>query len=101
MYVVFFINYQFKIIILFYAPPMIVLALISLMKFFRDRNFAWIGVFVGVIFSFVAATIQYLQIGIHPVYFNFNALYHVIQGISLGIIFLSFRSVLKETSVIK
>jgi hypothetical protein len=98
MYVVFFINYQFKTIILFYAPPMIILGLVSLMKFFRDHDFAWIGVFVGVMLSFVAATIQYLQISIHPVYFNFNAFYHVIQGISLGVIFLSFRSVLKETS---
>lgn len=98
MYVVFFINYQFKTIILFYAPPMIVLALVSLIKFLRDHNFAWIGVFTGVMLSFVAATIQYLQISIHPVYFNFNALYHVIQGISLAIIFLFFRSLLRETS---
>ncbi|MSU55928.1 MAG: hypothetical protein EXS51_01270 [Candidatus Taylorbacteria bacterium] len=101
IYVIFFINYQFKTIILFYAPPMIVLALVSLVKFLRDHNLAWIGVFTGVILSFVAATIQYLQIGIHPVYFNFNAVYHVIQGISLAIIFLSFRSVLRETSGMK
>lgn len=98
MYVVYFINYQFKTIIFFYAPPMIVLALLSLVKFLRERNISWVVVFVGVTLSFVAAAIQYLQISIHPVYFNFNALYHVIQGISLAIIFLSFHSLLSKTS---
>ncbi len=98
MYVVFSIDYQFKTIILFYAPPMMVLALLSLVKFFREHIRSWGSVFVGVILSFVAATVQYLHISIDPVYFNFNALYHVIQGVSLAIIFLSFRSLLIRTS---
>ena len=80
---------------------MIILALISLMRFWRERTISWVGVFVGVILSFVAATIQYLEISIHPVYFNFNALYHVIQGISLAIIFLSFHSLLSKTFISK
>lgn len=101
MYIVYFIDYQFKTIILFYAPPMIVLALISLVNFIRDHNFAWFGVFIGVILSFVAAATQYFQISIHPLYFNFNSLYHVIQGISLAVIFLSFRSLLRKIYVSK
>ena len=91
-----FINYQFKTIILFYAPPMLILALVSLLKFFRKHSYAWIGLFIGVTLSFIAATIQYLKISVHPVYFNYNALYHVIQAISLAIIFLSFRLILKK-----
>ncbi len=97
-YAMLYINYQFKTIIFFYAPPMVILALASLLKFSRERVYAWIWLFVSVMLSFVAATIQYLQISIHPVYFNYNALYHVIQAISLAIIFLSFRLVLKKFS---
>ncbi len=96
MYVMYFIDYQFKTIIIFYAPPMIVLALLSLVRFLREHGFAWSGIFIGVILSFVAAAIQHLQISIHPVYFNFNALYHVIQGIALAIIFLGFRILLRS-----
>lgn len=97
-YIMFFIDYQFKTIIFFYAPPMIVLALVSLIKFLRKHTFAWIGVLTGVILSFVAAAIQYLQIGIHPIYFNYNALYHMIQGVALAVIFLSFLTLLKSNS---
>jgi hypothetical protein len=45
----------------------------------------------GLVLTFVAAAIQQLNISIHPVYFNHNALYHAVQAVALGLIFVGFR----------
>jgi hypothetical protein len=45
----------------------------------------------GLAFTLVAALGQHRRVGIHPVYFDQNALYHVIQGIALVMIFWSAR----------
>ncbi len=96
IYVLLYVNYQFKTVIIFYVPPMIIFALISLIQFLKNHLSAWLYLFLGIIISFIAAIIQYLQISLNPVYFNFNSFYHLIQGIALIIIFLSFRSLLKQ-----
>ena len=36
--------------------------------------------------------LQQLRVGIHPVYFNHNALYHAIQGIALVMIYMGARA---------
>lgn len=46
---------------------------------------------VGLVLTFVAAAVQVLRIGLHPVYFNHNALYHVIQAVALYLIFRAAR----------
>ena len=94
-YAILFVDYRFKTIILFYLPPMIMLFFMSAAKFLREKTYAWLGVSVGVILSFVAAGIQYLQISLHPIYFNYNALYHTVQGVGMAVIFLSFRTLLR------
>ncbi len=43
----------------------------------------------GLILTFVAAGVQQRRIGLHPVHFNHNALYHVIQAAALFLIFWS------------
>ena len=48
----------------------------------------------GLVVSFVAAAIQQLQISVHPVYFNHNALYHAVQAVGLVLIFVGFRDLL-------
>jgi uncharacterized protein DUF6962 len=41
----------------------------------------------GLLLTLVAAGVQQARIAIHPVYFNHNALYHVLQAIALFLIF--------------
>ena len=41
--------------------------------------------------SLFAALIQQLRVALHPVYFNHNALYHVLQAIALDLVFLASR----------
>ena len=41
----------------------------------------------GLILTLVAAGVQQARISLHPAYFNHNALYHLLQGIALFLIF--------------
>ena len=47
----------------------------------------------GLGLTFLAAAVQRLNIAIHPHYFDHNALYHVIQGAGLWMIFLGARCI--------
>lgn len=51
----------------------------------------------GLMLSFVAAAIQQLRIALHPVYFNHNALYHLVQAVALVLLFIAFRGLLAST----
>lgn len=97
VYVLFFLSYQFKIIILFYLPPMIFLAMISLMKLIQTKKRPWFWLLAGLVLSFLAAAAQYLQINLHSIYFNYNALYHLVQGVALTLLFLSFQKMLTDS----
>lgn len=96
IYWVTFINHEFITIIMFYLPPLVVFTLIAFFMYLRYRTKAWAYLLGGLILSFTAAAIQSLGISIHPVYFNHNALYHVVQGIALASIFLGARFLLKQ-----
>ncbi|MGH9399050.1 MAG: DUF6962 family protein [Thermoanaerobaculia bacterium] len=41
--------------------------------------------------AFIAAGIEQAGVGLHPVYLDHNALYHVIQAGALLMLFLGFR----------
>lgn len=45
----------------------------------------------GVLFTFLAAAVQVFKISLHPRYFNFNSLYHLIQGAALYLIYVGAR----------
>jgi hypothetical protein len=49
----------------------------------------------GLVLSFAGAAIQQLQIGVHPLYFNHNALYHVVQAVALALIYFGCRGLLE------
>jgi hypothetical protein len=51
----------------------------------------------GLALSFGAAAIQQLRIALHPVYFNHNALYHLVQAAALALLFMASRGLLAPT----
>jgi hypothetical protein len=53
----------------------------------------------GLALSLTAALLQQLRVGIHPVYFNHNVLYHVLQALVLYLLFLGSRSLREPQSV--
>jgi hypothetical protein len=92
-FVVTFVRDEFFIAIIAYIPATLLL-LIGLIDGYRSRRLPplrW-GI-AGLSLTFVAAAVQRLNIGIHPRYFDHNALYHVIQGAGLWMIFLGARCI--------
>jgi hypothetical protein len=47
--------------------------------------------------TFVAAAIQQLRVALHPVYFNHNAFYHLVQAVALALLFMACRGLLAST----
>jgi hypothetical protein len=90
--VVFFVTSKFYIGIIAYLPSTLFLLFALLTTYRRrpDRGIRW-GV-AGLALTLAAAAAQQLHVSLHPVYFNHNALYHVIQGAALGVIFVAARS---------
>jgi hypothetical protein len=99
--VVLLVTQRFWVAIAFYVPA--VIALLAGFEAARRRSpsaaLTW-GV-AGVALVFPAALVQQLRIAPHPVYFNHNALYHLIQGVAFFLIFLGARGALARPSPVE
>lgn len=77
-------EYQsFEIALALYVPAAILLLIgfiVSLRR--RSEAFAMDGL-LAMAFTLLAGLLQYLRVGVHPIYFNHNALYHFIQGVAV------------------
>jgi hypothetical protein len=94
-FVVLFVDESYGTIVRFYAPTLILFLIAAVRQATRtavERNSWWLlALAFGL--SIVAALSQQARIAIHPVYFDHNALYHVLQGIALVMLFIGFRRV--------
>ncbi len=90
------IDFHFWVSIAFSVPPLLALLAVFVWKSFRDRSRAAIFGIIAIFLMFIASALQQMHIGIHPIYFNFNALYHLIQGVALALLFNAFRLFLSE-----
>jgi hypothetical protein len=72
---------EFWITIVAYLPA----AVGMLVAYVRHRHHPgpWRWGIIGVVLTFVAAGVQVGHVALHPVWFNHNALYHLIQSIAL------------------
>ena len=89
--VVMFIVQTFRVAILNYLPASIFLLVVFFLTYVRVRKGPVLIGLVGIVLTFVAAGVQQAGIVVHPIYFNHNALYHVIQAVALFMIFWSAR----------
>ena len=94
--IVLFVASKFYVGIIAYLPStlFLLLALLTTYRHRPDPAVRW-GI-TGLALTLGAAAVQQLHIGIHPVYFDHNALYHVIQGAALWMIFLAARSICRS-----
>jgi uncharacterized protein DUF6962 len=93
--VVLFVSKAFVVAVVHYLPATVFL-LVSFVVAYRRRHeqFLMAGT-LGMVLTLVAAGIQQGGVDLHPVYFNHNALYHLVQGCALVLIFLAARGVLQ------
>ena len=89
-----FVSDAFWVAVVGYLPAAAFLFAAFLRAAVRERaSWARLGAW-GLAVSFVAAAVQQLRIAVHPVYFNHNALYHLVQAVALALIFMACRSLL-------
>src|SRR3989338_608792 len=86
-FVILFITQIFFVAIINYLPAVVFLFVVLLILYHRSREpRLWFGL-SGLIFLLVAPFVQQLQISLHPLYFNHNAFYHLLQGIAFFLIY--------------
>lgn len=90
-FVVLFIDESYGTIVRFYAPTLILFLIAAVREALRQQARAWWLLAVAFAISIVAALFQQMQIAVHPVYFDHNALYHVLQGIALVLLYFGFQ----------
>jgi len=91
--VVIVVDHRFVVAIVHYLPAALFLLVSFVVAWHRARAPALLYGALGVVLTFVAAGVQQAGVGLHPRYFNHNALYHLIQAIALILLYLGMRSI--------
>ena len=86
-------NRPFSIAILNYLPAILFLLLSLTFRRWRHRTPGATFGIAGVVITLAASGLQQGRIGLHPVYFDYNALYHALEAVALGLMFLCFRKI--------
>jgi hypothetical protein len=95
--VILFVSDAFWVAVVAYLPAAVFLFAGFLRAAVRERaSWGRLGAW-GLALSFVAAAVQQLRIAVHPVYFNHNALYHLVQAVALALVFMACRGLLAST----
>lgn len=84
------VDESFTSIVRFYMPALLLLLIAAGQQAMRTRSVGWTLIASGLVMSAGAALLQQARVSIHPVYFDHNAVYHVIQGIALVFLYLGF-----------
>jgi hypothetical protein len=84
------VDESFTSIVRFYLPALLLLVIAAGQQAARNRSVGWTLIASGLVMSAGAALLQQAGVSIHPVYFDHNAVYHVIQGIALVFLYLGF-----------
>ena len=90
-FVVLLLTASFRIAVLNYLPAALFLLIAFTVVYRREKNRSFLIAACGLVLTFAAALFQQFELGIHRVYFNYNAVYHVLQAVALLLIFLGGR----------
>lgn len=94
--VVLLLDESFASIVRFYVPPLLFFLLAAVVRAAREAG-GWTLIALGLALSALAAVLQQLEVALHPVYFDHNAVYHVVQAAALVVLYLGFRRVADST----
>jgi hypothetical protein len=91
--VVLFVTSKFYVAIVAYLPSTLFLLYALVAAYRRQPRKPVRSGIIGLALTLAGAAVQQLRIGIHPLYFNHNAVYHVIQMLAFWMIFLAATSI--------
>ena len=97
--VVLFVTQSFFIAIINYLPAVIFLTVIFTLIYCQARERQVLVGLIGFLLTFIAVGVQQGGIALHPLYFNHNALYHLIQAVALFLIFWAARWWVKLSAI--
>ncbi len=81
-------GYQdFPVAVIHYLPATLFLLIAMLIRNHRAPHPGFRLGAIGMILTFAAAAVQQLQLGVHPVWFNHNAVYHLVQAAAFILIY--------------
>jgi hypothetical protein len=89
--VVLLVHESFSSIVYFYTPALVLLLIAAGQQAIRSRDTGWTLIATGLIMSAGAAMLQQAKVAVHPVYFDHNAVYHVVQAIALVFLYFGWR----------
>lgn len=96
---VLFISDSFRVAVVHYLPAAAFLLLAFILAYRRRRDGFLLAGAAGVLLAFVAAGIQQYGLNLHPLYFNHNAFYHLVQAAALLLIFVAARGVITRRAM--
>ncbi|MEW6681914.1 MAG: hypothetical protein AB1451_03195 [Nitrospirota bacterium] len=88
------VTQTFAVAIAHYAPSALFLLGAFTTRYFQGHQFAFGLGAVSVALMLLAAMAQRAGVTVHPVYFSHNALYHAVQGVAMGLFYLTARRLL-------
>jgi hypothetical protein len=92
------VDESFTMIVRFYVPPLLLFLAAAIARALGGGA-GWTSIALGLALSAAAALLQQLGVALHPVYFDHNAVYHVVQAAALVLLYLGFRRVADAPSV--
>jgi hypothetical protein len=95
-YVVVRIDHSFRVSAIASAAPVLALLVLMLVRAVRDGHRNATLASAAIVLMLAAAVLQQLHVGLHPVWFNHNALYHVLEGIGFAGLFVALRAARSE-----
>lgn len=94
--VVLFVKQTFFVAVLHYLPAALFFLAAWVVLYRRSRSRSALLGAVGMALTFVAAGVQVGKVALHPVYFDHNTFYHVIQAVALFMIYRAARRIALE-----
>ncbi|MGH7578796.1 MAG: DUF6962 family protein [Gemmatimonadales bacterium] len=91
------VDESFTTIVRFYVPALALFLVAATVRAIR-RGGGWTLVALGLALSACAAVLQQMEVALHPVYFDHNAVYHVVQAAALVVLYLGFKGVANPSS---
>jgi hypothetical protein len=91
-YVVVRIDHSFRVSAIVSAAPVLAVLVLMLVRAVRDGHRNATLASVAIVLMLAAAVLQQLHVGLHPLWFKHNALYHLLEGIALALLFVALRA---------
>jgi hypothetical protein len=88
--------HDFEIAVLQYLPATVFLTIVLIVANRRAAHPGYRMALLGMVLTFVGAGVQQFQLGIHPVNFDHNAVYHVIQALALVFVYRGLTAALRR-----